>query len=73
MEGFVALAVFADQMSNLPEKLRSTQHWLSANQYEEALPSMQNSTWAASRGNVQVEDTPPATESRLPHCPTRKD
>jgi hypothetical protein len=71
MEGFVALAAFAHEMSNLPEKLRSTQHPPSSDQYEEALLSMQNSTSAACRGKVHVEGAPPTTESRLPHSRPR--
>jgi hypothetical protein len=73
MEGFIALAVFAEQMSNPPEKPRSTQDSPTSNQPEEGLLAMQNSSSAAGRCKVHVEDTPPATESIPPPCPARED
>lgn len=76
MEGFIALALFAEQMSNLQEKPCSTQHGHnrpSSNQPDEALLSIQNSALAASHCQVQVNGTPMATESRGSYRPARED
>jgi hypothetical protein len=72
MEGFIALAVFAEQMSNLQEKLRSTPDRPRSNRHDEGLRLIQNSTLAASR-LVQAEDTLMARESRLSNCAARED
>jgi len=53
MEGFIALAVFAEQMSNQQEKLPSTHHRRGSNRDDEPLQATEN--LAASYRQVQVE------------------
>jgi hypothetical protein len=76
MEGFVALAVFAEQMSKQQGKLCSTQHrrdQQSSNRHDEALLPIQNLALAASDCQVEVKCDPMPMEPRLLDCPAFED
>jgi hypothetical protein len=72
MEGFLALAIFAKQLSESQKNLPSTQHKQdqpSSNPDEVALPTIQNSAIEASRSRVVVAEKPTETEPRPFACP----
>ena len=77
MEGFIALGVFARQMSELEEKLHSTRHKKedrsSSNRGKVALLRVQNSAVEGSRHGVQVEEKLTETESSVSYCHAGKD
>jgi hypothetical protein len=77
MEGFIALGVFARQMSDLQEKLHSTQHKTedrsSSNRGDVALPTVQSSALEESRHRVQVEEELMETKSNVSYCHMAKD
>jgi hypothetical protein len=74
MDGFIALALFAKQLSESQKKLSSTQRkqdWPSSDGDDVAPPTIQNSAMEASRCRVQIAEN--QTEF-LPYCfPARED
>jgi hypothetical protein len=72
MEGFIALGVFAKQMSDLQEKRLSTQHKKedrpSSNRDKVALPTVQKPATEESRHPVRVEEKLTETESSVSYC-----
>jgi hypothetical protein len=77
MEGFIALGVFARQMSDLQEKLHSTQpkkeDRSSSNRGKVALLTVQNSAMEGSRHRVQVEEKLTETKTSVSCCYAGKD
>jgi len=77
MEGFIALAVFAKQMSDLQEKLHSTQHKKedrsSSNRDKVALLAVQNSAMEGSSHGAQVEEKVTETKSSAVYCHAGKE
>ena len=77
MEGFIALGVFAKQMSDLREKHRSTQHKTedgpSSNHDKVTLLTVPKSAMEESRHPVRVEEKLTETESSVSYCHAGKD